>query len=340
MRRSADEHGEDRLLCVQAVFGLGEDGVCVGLEGGFCDFQSAVGGEAVEDERAGFCELQGVVVDLVARELGFAVFGFLFLAHAHPHVGVEDVGAFACGVEVFGDDEFSAAFVFVGALAAVAGWEGAFHGGGVGLVLVGRGDAELKVELAGGPHPRDGHVAGAVADEGDDLSGESAAHFHDRLEIGENLARVLGIGERVDGGDAAVFGKVFDVRLCESADDGTVAHAAEDACGVGNRFAAAELDIVGGEKEDVAPEFADADLEGNAGARRGLGKHERPALVAERVFIEAAAIGLHRLCEVEDGEDFLTRQRFDREQVFHIRFWLLKKEAEDESPAPACKPHF
>ena len=293
---------------MQAVFGLGEDGVCVGFECGFRDFQSAVGGEAMEDERAGFCELQDLVVDLVARELRFAVFGFLFLAHAHPDVGVEDVGAFACGVEVFGDDEFSAAFVFVGALAAVAGWEGAFHDGGVGLVLMRRGDAQLEVELAGRPHPRDGDVARAVADEGDDLSGEAAAHFHDGLEVGEDLARVLGIGERVDGGDAAVFGKVLDVRLGESADDGAVAHAAEDAGGIGNGFTAAELDIIGSEKEDVAAEFADADLEGDAGARRGLRKHERPALMAERVFIEAAAIGLHRLCEVEDGEDFLTRQ--------------------------------
>ena len=54
---------------------------------------------------------------------------------------------------------------------------------------------------------------------------------------------MFGVGEGVDGGDARESGEFRDIGLSEGADDGTVDHAAEDAGGIAEWFAAAELGI-------------------------------------------------------------------------------------------------
>ena len=55
------------------------------------------------------------------------------------------------------------------------------------LVGFRRGDAQLEVKFAGGPDPADGHVARAVADESNDLTGDGAALFLIRENIGDDL---------------------------------------------------------------------------------------------------------------------------------------------------------
>lgn len=71
-----------------------------------------------------------------------------------------------------------------------------------------------------------------------------ADFFADGEEVGEDLARVFFVGEGVDGGDSGVVVEIDEVLLGEGADDGTVHHATEDACGVFDRFAASELDVI------------------------------------------------------------------------------------------------
>ena len=70
------------------------------------------------------------------------------------------------------------------------------------LVGVGRGDDEFEAEVLGGPEPRARHVGIAVADKGDLLALPGAEFFADCEEVGEDLARVLVVGEGVDGRDA------------------------------------------------------------------------------------------------------------------------------------------
>ena len=70
-----------------------------------------------------------------------------------------------------------------------------------------------KPSLPRSENPRDRHVAGAVADERDHFAGNRAELFLERKNIGENLAGMLVIGERVDGRDFGVFGENLRCRV-------------------------------------------------------------------------------------------------------------------------------
>ncbi len=133
------EDGEDGFLGVEAVFCFREDGIGVGLEDFGGDFLFAVGREAVHDEGvlAGAGDEGGV--DLVGFEVGDAFRGIIFLAHADPDVGVEDVGVFD-GFDGVGFDGDVAAFEF-----AEEFWGR--------LVAFGGADDELEAEFFCGPHP-------------------------------------------------------------------------------------------------------------------------------------------------------------------------------------------
>ena len=87
---------------------------------------------------------------------------------------------------------------------------------------------------------------------------------------------MFSVGEGVDGGDGGEVGEFLDVGLSEGADDCAVDHAAEDAGGVAEGFAAAELGIAWAEVEDAAAEFLDTDFEADAGAGGGFGEDHGP----------------------------------------------------------------
>ena len=78
---------------MEAVFGLLENRVGVRFERLIGDFLAAVGRQAMHHERAGLRDLHEFVIDAVTSKLRDAISGFILLAHAHPHVGVEHVGA-------------------------------------------------------------------------------------------------------------------------------------------------------------------------------------------------------------------------------------------------------
>ena len=70
------------------------------------------------------------------------------------------------------------------------------------------------------------------------------ALFLERENVGQNLAGMLVIGQRVDRRDAGEFGELLDIALRERADDRAVDHPAQHARGVLDRLAAAELNVV------------------------------------------------------------------------------------------------
>ena len=93
--------------------------------------------------------------------------------------------------------------------------------------------------MLGGPHPRAGHVGKPIADECDLAVFPGAEFFADREKVGEDLAWVFVVGERVDRRDAGISCELHDIGLRVGADDRAVDHAAEYACGVLDEFAAA-----------------------------------------------------------------------------------------------------
>ena len=128
---------------------------------------------------------------------------------------------------------------------------------------------------------------------------------------------MLVVGEGVDGRDSGKLSEIDDVLLCVRADDGAMEHSAHDAGGIANGFAAAELDIGCGEEHDIPAEFANADLERDAGAGGGFAKDECPALAGERFFVVVAAGGFHDLSELEDLINLVSVHGFDGEEVSH-----------------------
>ncbi len=93
-------------------------------------------------------------------------------------------------------------------------------------------------------------------------------------------------------------------RVVERADDDTVDEAREDAGGVGDGFAAAELHLRAGETTTSPPSWRIADVEGDARARRGLVEDHRQRLAGERLVARGAAAApraLDRRRGVENG---------------------------------------
>ena len=79
-----------------------------------------------------------------------------------------------------------------------------------------------------------------------------------------------------------IFGEFLDVLLRVSADDRAVNHPSQHAGGVLDRFAAPQLGVAGAEKQRLPAQFPDAHLEGNARARGGFGKEQRPDFARQR----------------------------------------------------------
>ncbi len=87
---------------------------------------------------------------------------------------------------------------------------------GIRLVTLGTGQGERKRHDGGGFHPGMNHVI-AVADESDLQTFELALMLDQGLAIGEHLARMVAIGERVDHRHRGIFGHLFDDLVAKGA---------------------------------------------------------------------------------------------------------------------------
>ena len=74
------------------------------------------------------------------------------------------------------------------------------------------------------------------------------------------------IRQGVDCREARELGEIFDVLLGEGPNDRAMHHPAEDAGGVSDGFAPAELNIIGIQEKGIAAEFVDSNFEGEPGA--------------------------------------------------------------------------
>ena len=229
----------------------------------------------MHDEGAFIGAVDEGFIDLITGKVLLALGCLSFHAHGDPHVGVQQVGTLRDGVTVFSDTYVS------------AGLGDEIRAGLVGLW---RSNAQFKTKFSGCPNPANGHVAGTVANEGDDLAGDGASRFLEGENIRDDLAGMLGIGQGVDGRDAGVMREILHVALRVGADDCAVHHAAEHAGGVLNGFAAAELEVIGIEKHHAAAQFADASLERHACAGGGLGEDHCPRLAGERLVLAVATL--------------------------------------------------
>ena len=145
-----------------------------------------------------------------------------------------------------------------------------------------RGDADLEVEERRGLQPRVAHVVG-VADPRDGATGDRAAMLDVRVDVREDLAGVVLVGETVDHRDARVCGEALDDRLLERADHHDVDHPRDHARDVLDRLAARELRVAAVQVDRDAAQLVHPRLERDPRARRCLLEHHRERAVAQRL---------------------------------------------------------
>src|ERR687893_2490587 len=140
------------------------------------------------------------------------------------------------------------------------------------------GDGEARAGEGAADGERGGDVV-AVADVGDPDALQPAELFAHREKVGQSLAGVVLVGETVYDGDLGGAGELLYLLVVEGADHYGVYVAGEDASGVRGGLALAYLYLLREQVEGVAPELVHPDLEGDAGAVRGLleDHRQRPA---------------------------------------------------------------
>ena len=103
------------------------------------------------------------------------------------------------------------------------------------------------------------------------------------IDIGQDLARVILVGEPVDDRDAGMRREAFDDGLLEGANHDHVDHSRDDPSEVLDRLAARELCVAAIEVDGNPTELVHAGLERDARARGSLLEHHRQGSIAQRL---------------------------------------------------------
>jgi hypothetical protein len=138
-----------------------------------------------------------------------------------------------------------------------------------------------------------GHVVGGVADVGQRIPGRAAEPFPDRQQVGEELARVVPVGERVDHRYRRGRGERRQPLVGEGPDHDRVHVPRQHPRRVLDRLAPAEVRGLRVDDHRVPAELGDADLERDPGAQRRLLEDDRDRPAPQRLAVDR--------CEVEDG---------------------------------------
>src|SRR5215203_6984796 len=224
---------------MQTVLGLVEDAAPRTVYDPGRDLLTPVRRQTVQEDGV-FCgEGHYFLIDLVGGKLLLTLLGLGILSHTGPYVGVDDAGVRDGLVGVFGE-------VRGGAQRSCQLDYLSFR-----TVSFGVGDGEFCAAQGAGYGEGVGHVV-AVADVRDPYAldrTELLSHGH---EVGDGLARVVGVRESVYYGDVGRAGELFQVSVVEGADHDGVDVAGEDAARVGRRLAFADLDLLRAQMERVA----------------------------------------------------------------------------------------
>ena len=292
---------------MQAVFRFVPDEAGWAVDDFGVDFLAPVGRQAVQEFRAAIGEFHQLVCHRKGLEDFEAAFG-VEVAHRDEGVGDHDIGAgdgFLGGLE-----QFDPALQFGGDVEIVL----------VRRVAVRRADGEGEAELGGGVDEAGADIV-AIPDPGEAGAPEGEAVFFERHQVGHDLAGVRAVRQAVDDRHAGGLGEGFDVGMVVGADHHGVDIARQDAGGVLDGLAAAELHVAGGGGDRAAAELAHRHVEGEAGAGGGLLEDHREGVALERSAGIDAALGpagagfLRPVRLIEDRAQLRLLQRPDVEKV-------------------------
>jgi hypothetical protein len=270
---------------VQPVFGLVPDRAVGRVEDLVGDLVAAVGGQAVQRDRARPRAGHQRRVDLQRAEGRRAVEAVVLLAHRHPRVGDDDVRTLDGGVRI-GHQLGPAPGLGAAGLGVAQHLR-------IGLEALRCADPHGEARRGAAEQQRVGHVVRPVAQVDQRAAGEVAEALADREQVGEDLAGVELVGERVDHRHGGACGHLLDARLVARAPDDGIDVAGQHAGGVGDGLAAAELARLRVDDHRGAAELGDAHLERDAGAGAGLVEQHRHRLRARQGPLPVR-IGLQR----------------------------------------------
>ena len=158
----------------------------------------------------------------------------------------------------------------------------------------------------------------AVADVGDDEPVEAPEVLAQRQQVGERLAGMLVVRQRIDDRDRGLGGKLLHDRVRERPDDDPVDPAVEVARDVRDALADAEADVARRKVDRVAAELAHAGLERHPRPQARLLEQHRQRLARQRrplVPPQPPVLVLQRRGPLEDELDLVARQVRDRQEI-------------------------
>ena len=144
-------------------------------------------------------------------------------------------------------------------------------------------DMDIEVEDLGGLQPGIAHIV-RVADPRHGLALNGAALLDKGVDVGEDLAGVILVGQAVDDRDPRMGGKTLDDVLLEGANHHDIHHARDHLGRVLDRFAAPQLGIAGIEIDRRTTQLVHTGLKGQAGAGGALLKDHRQGAIGERMI--------------------------------------------------------
>ena len=231
------------------------------------------------------------------------------LAHRHPDVRVEEVGALDALVDVVGDGDAGAGLrgarpVLVDELR-------------VRPELLRGDDAHVHAEHGAGFEQRAAHVVAGVAEEGvGDLLERFVRVLAHGQHVGQHLRRVELVGQAVVDRHAGVLGQDLDELLREAAVLDRVVHAPEHPGGVLHRFLVADLRSLGTEVGHVRALVVGRHLERAARAGRGLLEDQDDLLLLQPLLLGPAALrGFQLGGEIQQADELLLREEANVEEI-------------------------
>ena len=142
-------------------------------------------------------------------------------------------------------------------------------------------------------------------------------------QVGQHLAGVIHVGERIDHGDRSVACEIHYILLVVCPDHDPVQVPGEDQCCIVDGLSPPEHDIMGPQEQPVSPELVDPHVKGHPGAGGGFGEYH-PQCLPRQQRVGDAPLGfiLEAKREAQHLIYFIGRILGECEQMLLVE-WLL-----------------
>ena len=274
------------------------------------DLLSSVRGQAMHDDRvAPRSGEQGGVYLVSRRESIDSLLRLGFLAHARPHVRIQDVGLAGRFVRVVREVKMAGGLSSERLCLR--------HDVALNLVADRRGDGEVGADQRAAENQGVRDVI-AIADIGDFHPLELAEALVHCEQVADSLAGVAIVAQSVDHRHRGVPGQVEHVLVAEHTGHDRVDVTAQDAGHVTDRLALAEGDLARREVQSVAAQVQHGHVERYARAQAGLlENHPQRFALQIRGISAPFPVGLERRRQIQQADQLLGSQVGQREKVLH-----------------------